>query len=173
MFSHFVCSSLLRYSFLLSIITFCHGRNFEKCELAQKLSSNGFLKTEIRTTVCYSSLGEYNNQFLVTMRNATYYGLFAIHEPWCASSWEDLSDSVCSVYCKHMLDDHLRNDIDCLRKILDANGRWSAEFKDFYETNSLIDLKECEQTVLDDCNLSRPEYETNQIVPSLSQQIEC
>ncbi|KAG4071596.1 hypothetical protein HA402_011750 [Bradysia odoriphaga] len=136
---------------------------------AQKLSGNGFLETEIRTTICYGSLSEYNNQFLVTMRNETYYGLFAIHEPWCASTGLDSSESVCNVYCNYMLDDHLRNDINCLRKIFDANGRWSAEFKDFYESNSLIDLKKCEQTILDDCSLS---YETNQIVPP-SQQIEC
>lgn len=170
MLPHSVRGSLLRYSLLLSIIiAVCHGRHFEKCKLAQKLSSNGFLAAEIRTTMCYGSLGEYNNQFLVTMRNATYYGLFAIHEPWCASGKLDISESLCNVYCNDMLDDHLRSDINCLRKIFDANGRWSAEYKDFYESNSLIDMKECELTILDDCSLT---YETNEIVPP-SQQIEC
>lgn len=167
MLPHFVCSFLLKYSLLLGVITFCYARNFEKCKLARKLSANGFSNAEIRTTLCYASLSDYNNQFLVIMHNVAFYGLFAIHEPWCASSRHDSPESECNVYCKNMMDDHLRNDMNCIRKIFDANGRWSTEFKQFYELNSLIDLRECEKTIVDDCSISN-KTDTDRI-----SQIEC
>ncbi len=171
MLPQFVWSFSFRYSLLL-LASLCYGRTFERCKLARKLTTNGFSKSEIRTTLCYGRLSEFNNQFLVVMQNETFYGLFAIHEPWCASSRYDTPESECNMYCRHMLDDHLRNDINCLRKIFDSNGRWSPEFKQFYESNSLSDLKECEKTILDDCGDSMS-YGTdpNQILSS--KQIEC
>lgn len=170
MLPRFECSFLLRFSMLLGglgVITFCYGRTFEKCKLARKLSTNGFTNPEIRTTLCYASLSDYNNQFLVIMDNETFYGLFAIHEPWCASNRHDSPESECNVFCNHFMDDHLRNDINCLRQIFDANGRWSTKFKQFYELNNLIDLKECEKTIVDDCSISN-ETHTNR-----TSQIEC
>lgn len=161
---HFRCSLLIRIGLLSAMITFCYGSNFEKCKLARKLSSNGYRHSEIRTTLCYASLSEYNNQFLVIMHNETFYGLFAIHEPWCAPGTQATSAmSKCNAYCKSMLDDHLRNDINCLRKMFDGDGRWSAEFKQFYETNSLLNLVECEETILNECGMSN-ETETDQIL---------
>lgn len=167
MLPHFVCSCL---SILLATITVCNARNFEKCKLATKLAINGFSDTEIRTTLCYGRLSEYHNRLMVAMPNATFYGLFAIHEPWCASSTKDSPASVCNEYCRFMLDDHLRNDIKCLRKIYDGHGRWSTDFKQFYESNNLLNLKECEKTIVDDCTVSFvKEKDTKQISP----QIEC
>lgn len=169
-------NSLLRNIFLLATtVTVCCGRNFEKCKLAQKLAANGFAESEIRTTLCYGRLSDYNHRFVVNMHNATFYGLFAVHEPWCSTSLQDSpAVSLCNDDCNHMLDDHLRNDMNCLRKMYDSEGgkgRWSDEFKQFYESNSLINLKDCEKDIVDDCRLS---YETNRnrMTPSLSQN-EC
>lgn len=170
MHSYFVCTYLRYILLLATITTVCYGRSFEKCKLARKLSTNGFSDTEIRTTLCYGRLSEYNNRVAVTIHNETFYGLFAIHEPWCASSGQDSPDSECNDYCSYMMDDHLRNDIKCLRKIYDGQGRWSAEFKQFYETNNLIDLKECEKTIVDDCSMA-VESDTKQLSPF--PQIEC
>lgn len=171
MLLRFVCSSL-RYSLLLALITVCCGRNFEKCKLARKLAANRFSDSEIRTTLCYGRLSEYNNRFMVTMQNESFYGLFAIHEPWCTSSIEDSpAVSKCNDYCKYMMDDHLINDINCLRKIYDGKGRWTNEFKLFYESNNLSNLKDCEKTIVDDCDMLY-ETNTNQIVSPLSQN-EC
>lgn len=164
MLSHYSCSQSLRHCLLLAMIVICYGRNFEKCKLARKLSSSGFRNSEIRSTLCYGSLSDYNNQFLVIMNNETFYGLLAIHEPWCAPSSHESPVSTCNVYCKYMLDDNLRNDINCLRKIVHGNGRWSTEFKQFYDTNSLINMSECEKTVLDDCGLSN-DTDRNRILP--------
>lgn len=152
----FVWNLTLKISLLLLvIITLCHGRTFEKCKLAAKLSTNGFTDIEIRTTLCYAQLSEYDNWFMVTMQNGTFYGLFGIYEPWCASNSQNTSESLCNERCRNMMDDHLRNDINCLRKMYDGNGQeWSQEFKQFYLENSLSDLKECEKNIMDDCNIT-------------------
>lgn len=140
---------------LLTLITFCYGRTFEKCNIAEKLSTNGFTDTEIRVTLCYAQLSDYDNWFVVTLPNGTFYGLFGIYEPWCASDSENISKSICNDLCRNMMDDHLRNDINCLRKMYDGDGRWSREFKQFYLENTLSDLKECEKNIVDDCIAAR------------------
>lgn len=164
MLSHSLCSYLLRFGLLLATFAFCHGRTFERCKLARKLYMNGFSEIEIRTTLCYGRLSEFNNQLVVTIQNETFYGLFAIHEPWCAPISQDSTESICNNHCRFMIDDHLRNDINCLRKIYDGNQRWSTKFKQFYESNKLIDLIECERTILDDCSMTF-EPETKQKSP--------
>lgn len=149
------------------MITFCNGRIFEKCKLAEKLLKNGFSDTEIRTTLCYAQLSDYDNWFMVTMQNETFYGLFGIHEPWCGSNSQNVSDSVCNYHCRDMMDDHLINDMNCLRKIYDGNGRWSQEFKQFYLENNLRDLKNCEETIMDGCSI--PYATAKKVLPGVQQ----
>lgn len=165
-----LCNFLLIFSLLLAInfITFGYARIFEKCRLAEKLLANGFSVTEIRTTLCYSDLSGYDNWFMVTVENGTFYGLFGIQEPWCASNIQIISDSACNELCRTMMDDHLSNDMICLRKMYDGNGRWSQEFKQFYLENNLKDMVLCEQTIMDGCNL----LETNR-VSSFTSPTEC
>ncbi|XP_067321669.1 lysozyme C-like isoform X1 [Anolis sagrei] len=99
------------------------ARKFELCELYYKLRAlgmDGFRGIEVKKLVCLSQFPAEGNtrHYAVDHRNIPYYGIFQLsgHE-WCDNG-RHTTQNKCNTSCNNFLDDNIRDDVQCLKKVL-------------------------------------------------------
>ncbi|XP_055621736.1 lysozyme c-1-like isoform X2 [Toxorhynchites rutilus septentrionalis] len=90
---------------------------FSKCDLAKELGKNGISRTFYGHWICLANAESGMNTTKINkLPNLTSsYGIFQINsKEWCR---EGRKGGKCNMKCEDFLDDDLKNDIDCVKKI--------------------------------------------------------
>ncbi|KRT81520.1 hypothetical protein AMK59_5569 [Oryctes borbonicus] len=102
----------LAFCLLLIIPALANCKIFKNCDLAKQLVKYGTPRDQIATWVCIAFK---ESSFNTAAFNPEYgtYGLFQISKKfWCYPPGKG-----CNIRCKKLIDNNIRDDIKCVRKI--------------------------------------------------------
>ncbi|XP_076268102.1 lysozyme-like isoform X2 [Rhynchophorus ferrugineus] len=113
---------------------------FTKCGLTKELLNNGFERTYVGHWVCLVESESAKNTSKVTDKadRSKSLGLFQINsKEWCKFS---TAGGKCSMKCEDLLDEDIRDDSVCAKKIQRALGfrAWDGWFRSCYRRNLSI-----------------------------------
>lgn len=107
---------------LLSVflINFSYSKKFDRYDVAKALFDGGL--SNITTFVCMANkLSGLDSSLLYTTKEgARGFGIFQFFHPY----WCEINENGggCNIECNKFLDDDLKDDIECVRKVLDTQG---------------------------------------------------
>lgn len=103
----------------LSFVLLTEAKIFDRYELAKILYDNGL--TDITRWICMTDvLSGFNSSKLVIGEDDSGHGIFTIYHPfWCGINERS---GKCGIKCESLRDDDLRDDIECVKMILDQQG---------------------------------------------------
>ncbi|CAO1321986.1 unnamed protein product [Diamesa tonsa] len=112
--------------FIISLVLFSvltvNAKVFLRCELAKTFSENGVPRTFISNWVCLSEAESNSNTSKVERypNLSSSFGIFQINSKlWCR---EGRKGGLCNKRCEDFLDDAIRDDIECAKKIYEKEG---------------------------------------------------
>ncbi|CAG9762079.1 unnamed protein product [Ceutorhynchus assimilis] len=113
-----------KVQFFASIVLAClllaydvEAKNFTKCGLTKELLNNGFERTFVGNWVCLieSESGKDTSKVTLKADRSKALGLFQINDKtWC--KWGSAGGK-CNIKCETLIDDDIKNDAICARKI--------------------------------------------------------
>ncbi|CAG0922636.1 unnamed protein product [Notodromas monacha] len=125
LYSWLNCHRILWIFVLVQCVSRISGKNFGKCELAEELAFRHDVPLEeVPHWVC---IAKHESTFDTSAINRNYwdgskdYGLFQINDRYWCSPPDDQNS--CRVNCVDLLDDDIRNDVKCARKIFKIHRR--------------------------------------------------
>jgi C-type lysozyme/alpha-lactalbumin family len=116
-------TTITRRIIILLLIFAAHysvvGKSFAPCELASELIQvHNFTLEESRNLVCIAQkLSNLNTNVI----GGDKYGIFQISQSYCDRSGDD-DETSCDVKCDDLLNEDIRDDIQCVRKVLSSRG---------------------------------------------------
>ncbi|XP_034289877.1 lysozyme C, milk isozyme-like [Pantherophis guttatus] len=120
---------------LILLIFFTAGREakiFGRCQLASVLKSNGmdgYRGIHLDDWICLVHHGSGFDSELVTSRKnrkIQFFGIFQIDSHWWCDRKQGYSANLCKRPCSAFLDDDLRDDIACAKKIVLGRQKMNA-----------------------------------------------
>ncbi|XP_050315685.1 lysozyme-like [Anthonomus grandis grandis] len=114
-----------------------HAKVFTKCGLTKELLNNGFERSYVGNWVCLIEAESAKNTSKITEKAAggKSLGLFQINDKeWC--SWKSAGGK-CNVKCDTLIDDDIKDDSICAKKIQSELGfrAWEGWMRSCYRRN--------------------------------------
>merc|ERR1712029_22160 len=100
----------------------CYSKHFERCELARELLQLGLPGDQLNDWLCLvEGESQYNSRAIGSMNpdNSFDHGLFQISEKWWCHGKYGPKPLGCRIPCSALLDDDIRDDVKCVKKIYD------------------------------------------------------
>nr|XP_060615719.1 alpha-lactalbumin-like [Anolis sagrei ordinatus] len=126
----------LKFGFLYLLLEANEAIKYKKCELYDELMKNGldgFEGLNLGHWICLTLFATgYNTNHYEFTRGIPYYGLFYLSgREWCTNE-RHASKNLCKIHCEKFLDDDIRDDIECAKKVA-ASKKGMLSWKPFQD----------------------------------------